>query len=265
MAIEVNETPNGLGMDKPESVDDRVWAWLSEQPLSALAAYLTGTMWEWKPESCEYMDSNIYWCDNCRTYHRDWVGYGLLVEDGVLALTSQTVDSDGDWSVNDSMDVLSPGFPIWFDQEFGDEWRRTQAKQRKEYLTWVFVHGKDPLGELHVMRRTIKRSWWLQLRWTPQFGLQCVGGECVGHTPGMVEFAKLPAEVRKFVTDSENDFPTWHSFYVDVMKLPEFGAHHCPVMVYHTQDITEFAETEDEYVRRLKAQAAMSGASIVVP
>lgn len=263
MRIEVNETPANLSMEKPAAISQDVWQWLSCQPLNALAAYLEGTTWEWKPGSTEYCEPHIFYDDDSKSYARLWVGHGLVVEQNKVAVTLHTCDRDGNWDYGDAMDVDEPGFAQWFDKQFGEGFAMAQWQGLYEYLNYVFLTGDDHLNELMVLRSMLQRDWWLQLRWTPQLGLQCLGGECIGVTPGMVEFERLPEEVQMYVKVSKSDFKCWQDFYVTLMGFPATDQYRaCPVITYRATDIRVPNETEDEHKARVKKHAALALAAL---
>jgi hypothetical protein len=244
-----------LLVDRPEEVPEKVWQWLSSQPFNALTAYLEGATWEWRPESSEFCEEYLYFCSDCNGWHRAWAGHGVLVENNKVFVTLHTVDRDGDWEQHDAMNVEEPEFDAWFDREFGAGFERERRQALLDYLEWVVDHGQDPLDQLTVRSNTREVICWLWLRWTPEEGLTCSEVEAIGVTPGKVAWDRAPEEVKAFVEVSKQDFPTYGSFYNDLMHMKiNAEVNGCPV-VLRRAEIRIAVESPEAFEQRLRQAA----------
>jgi hypothetical protein len=157
-------------------------------PAEAIAALAAGEEWEYEPDSIEGADTDVYWCDDCRTYHRNWSVWGLRLDaDGTLYETWTTVDTDGDWSFVDE-------YPYGkFDH---DEEREAIHARWRSYAEYVVRTGRDPVDEFGMgSSRTVKQTY------IAQFGDSIVGPKVVRVRPAKGKYAPLseqPAYVREF-------------------------------------------------------------------
>jgi hypothetical protein len=107
-------------------------------PDEALAALADGVEWEFQPDDASCGDTNVYWCDDCETWHQTYTVWGLrLDDDGSLYEVEWVVDSDGDWGSGD-------------EYLYGTYDHDLDCTQRKEqwqsYYRWVIDHnGDDPV------------------------------------------------------------------------------------------------------------------------
>lgn len=109
-------------------------------PDEALAALANGVEWEFQPDSTEGADANVYWCDDCETWHQTWSVWGLRLDaDGSLYEVEWTVDSDGDWSGEDEYLYGT------FDHDLDRAQRKEQWQSYYRYV--VDNNGDDPVEE----------------------------------------------------------------------------------------------------------------------
>lgn len=102
------------------------------------AALSDGKEWEWCPDSIEGGNEDVYWCDDCSTWHRFWSVLGMeLDSDGVLYENEHTVDSDGDWSYCDRY--------LYGTVDYLARFREVERNWLK-YTQWALVNDQDPLG-----------------------------------------------------------------------------------------------------------------------
>jgi hypothetical protein len=160
-------------------------------PDEALAALAAGAEWEYTPDSVDGADADVYWCDDCGTWHMNWSVWGLRLDaDGVLYETWTAVDTDGDWSFVDE-------YPYG---EFDHAEERAAVRERwRSYARWVVLQGRDPVGEFSSFGRTLTRTIY-----TVQFSPSIVGPRVVRVRKAHGKYTPLseqPVEVRTFLAD----------------------------------------------------------------
>jgi len=110
-------------------------------PEEALEALREGREWEYQPDTVEGADARVYRCDGCDhdTWHMYWTCFGLRLDaDGTLFEVEWSVDTDGDWEIEDEhpygtydhAKALTDGAESW-----------------RAYAQWVIENRRDPVGE----------------------------------------------------------------------------------------------------------------------
>lgn len=107
-------------------------------PDEALAALAAGQEWEYTPDDASCGDVDVWYCDDCHTYHITWNVWGLRLADGILYETFYSVDTDGDWSLV----TECPYGEFDHKQEYADVRARWRA-----YAEYVVRTGHDPVSE----------------------------------------------------------------------------------------------------------------------
>jgi len=161
-------------------------------PAEALAALASHTEWEYTPDSVEFGNEHVEWCDDCDTYHKSWSVFGLRLDaEGRLWNTQYTVDTDGNWDFVDETPYTPDNAAYAADADIAKHgWL--------DYAAHVAESGKDPLNNYWVSPRG---STDRITRWRVTFGEQ--GGKVVvrGAQRGTRSYtpAQLPAPVREFL------------------------------------------------------------------
>ena len=176
----------------PEQKDD-----LAFLPEEAIAALQAGEEWEYKPDSIEGVDADLYYCDDCSTWHQVWYVYGLRLDaDGNLNETLWSVDADGDWQFVDEYS---------YDQRRDDEQEYRDMRERwRQYAKWVITNRHDPVGEF-TRHKMVKRSRTYTAHLVPT-----VAGVRVGRVRMLKgkygTLSDFPVEVREFLQADERGF-----------------------------------------------------------
>ena len=166
----------------PEQLDD---LYLPDEALAALA---DGVEWEFQPDDASCGDTNVYWCDDCETWHQTWSVWGLRLDtDGSLYEVEWIVDSDGNWSGEDE----------YLYGTFDHDLARAERKARwSDYARWVAMHGEDPVGNYYVARARGRSA-----PWQVQFNDSIIGLRVIVRRRGRGTWLRLtdaPARVREF-------------------------------------------------------------------
>jgi hypothetical protein len=160
-------------------------------PPEALAAFRAGEEWEYEPDSIEGADADVYWCDDCGTWHQVWCVWGLRLDaDNTLHETLTLVDSDGNWEFSDE-------FP--YGEHDHDSDRRAMKARWREYAKWVVHNKSDPLGEFSMgSRKTVSKTY------IAQFRDSIVGPKVVRVRPAKGKYVPLtdaPPDVQAYLAD----------------------------------------------------------------
>lgn len=228
---------------------------MTEQDLIEMFPQLAEEGGEWSPETTEAATWYPTFCDDCDTWHNQWLEYGFRRENGVLMVEEWLIDQDGDWDVCED-------YP--FDQmEERETANYKEARNRAlSYSNWVARYGKDPLEEFLVqktIRHHQKWTWCVsKVRGEDDWGISYY---CRHNADGSETLVPSPpSEVRDYIAGCPDSWRGMAKLMRELATSPERDTQSVIHAIgrYFLTDTITVEEPNPNYEAELKAAAKRS-------